>query len=78
MRATTAEALSDLLGQPGNEYLTTMTESFGTYGYARPWQFPISGYDKLQNEAAQRILLDGMDISESLGVSVDEFIKQNG
>ncbi len=78
MRASTAAEMADLLNQPGNEYLTTMTESFSKYGYARPWQYTISGYDKLQNEAAQRILLDGMDISESLGISVDEFIKQNG
>ena len=77
MRTSTANAMADIFTKPGNEYLTAMTEAFGKYGYARPWEYVISGYDKLQNEAAQRILLENMDTAASLQLSIDEFMKQN-
>ncbi len=77
MRESTAAEMADIFQKEGNEYLTVMMESFAKYGYCRPWQFVISGYDKLQNEAAQRILMDGMSVQESLDKSCQEFINQN-
>ena len=77
MRESVAAELSDIFQKEGNEYMTVMMESFADYGYCRPWQYVISGYDKLQNEAGQKILMDGMDVRDALTDASEKFIDQN-
>lgn len=76
-RKSTLAAMDDYFKKPENDFLVAMIEEFSTYGWTCPWQYPISGYDILQNEAQQRILLNNQEAREALAQAEQEFIKKN-
>jgi multiple sugar transport system substrate-binding protein len=75
--ASTLGGLGSFLDQPGNGYLRVASEGFAKYGWLTPIDFSVGGYRQVLNKAAQRILVDKMDVAGSLRQAETEFNRQH-
>lgn len=66
VRKSTVQSNADFLNKPDKKYLSVMAEGFASYGYAQPWQFPISGWQADLNNVAQDVLVKGKDVKAAL------------
>lgn len=65
-RKSTMEKNKDFLSQPDKQYLQVMSEGIAKYGYAQPWEFPVSGWRVDLNDIAQKVLTSGLDELKAL------------
>lgn len=78
VRKSTVEKYADFLNQPDKRYLQVMAEGFAKYGYAQPWEFPVSGWRSDLNKAAQDVLIGGLDERTALQSAEKAFNERTG
>ncbi len=75
MRQSTLENAKDYIAE--NEFLTVISEGFLTAGYPQPTDFSVSSWKNDLNNAAQKVLVDGMDTLEALEAVAQDFNMRN-
>ncbi|MFC5702645.1 ABC transporter substrate-binding protein [Cohnella faecalis] len=78
VRKSTVQKNADFLSKPDKTYLSVMAEGFAKYGYAQPWEFPVSGWRADLNKIAQDILVKGKDVKAALQAAEKEFNERAG
>jgi multiple sugar transport system substrate-binding protein len=75
---STLESKKDLIARPGNEYLSVAAEGASKYGWLTPVDFSVGGYRQALDKAAQKIVIDGTDVTTALKQAEAEFNAANG
>ena len=74
---STLTELADFIAKPGNEYLAVAAEGSAKFGWLTPIDFSVGGYRQAINKAAQRVLVEGVDVETALKDAEVEFNRQN-
>lgn len=75
MRQSTLENAKDYIAQ--NEFLTVISEGFLTAGYPQPTDFSVSSWKNDLNNAAQKVLVEGMSPADALEAVAQDFNDRN-
>ena len=75
---STLASKKDLIDQPGNEYLSVAAEGASKYGWLTPVDFSVGGYRQALDKAAQKIVVEGADVTAALEQANAEFNAANG
>lgn len=75
MRQSTLENAKDYIAE--NDFLTVISEGFLTAGWPQPTNFSVSSWKNDLNNAAQKVLVDGMDTLEALEAVAQDFNMRN-
>lgn len=75
MRQSTLETAKDYIAE--NEFLTVISEGFLTAGYPQPTDFSVSSWKNDLNNAAQKVLVDGLSPLEALEAVAQDFNTRN-
>lgn len=78
VRASTAESLSDFLGQPENDYLLIAMNYIRDAGFIPPLNADIGGYVDDLNRAVQKVLISGMDPEVALQEAERDYNRRHG
>ncbi|MBX3532595.1 MAG: sugar ABC transporter substrate-binding protein [Rhizobiaceae bacterium] len=71
--ASTLASMGDFVKQPGNEFLSVVSEGSVNYGWLAPIDYSIGGYRQILNKAAQRVVVNGQDPKAALEEAAAEF-----
>lgn len=74
---STVAKVEDFIDQPGNEFLEVAAQGSANYGWLTPIDFSVGGYRQVLNKAAQRIIVEGVDVKTALEEAEAEFNRQN-
>lgn len=77
MRQSTIEAMADFFSQPANEYVVAAANGITHNSWVAPIAFPIGGYRQDLNQAAQDVVLNGVDPAKALEDAEADFIRRN-
>ena len=75
MRQSTLENAKEYIAQ--NDFLTVISEGFLTAGWPQPTDFTVSSWKNDLNNAAQKVLVDGMSAAEALEAVAQDFNMRN-
>ena len=75
MRQSTLETAKDYIAE--NEFLTVISDGFLTAGWPQPTDFTVSSWKNDLNNAAQKVLVDGMSSKDALEAVAQDFNNRN-
>lgn len=77
VRKSTIEREKEFLNNPKNKFITVMSETFATCGWAQPTEFTVSGWKNDLNQAMQNVLVEGKSLEDALKASEKLFNDRN-
>lgn len=77
MRQGTLTAMADFFAQPANEYIIEAANGITNNSWVAPIAFPIGGYRQDLNQAAQDVVLNGIDPQQALEDAEADFLRRN-
>ena len=75
MRQSTLENAKEYIEK--NQFLSVISEGFLTAGYPQPTDFSVSSWKNDLNNAAQKVLVEGMSAMDALEAVAQDFNDRN-